>query len=421
VELADDNGGVVLNVCERGLAMRAVRTLGDDQFTQLRFQLSQANDWIETRGRITWMNALRTIVGVEFVDLSYEGRILLENWISSLEMLDATAGKNSLAENARKAERTPASDQPAAAQVSISRPDTAKSGIEHLGQDSAASRALFTMHAGGPELGRQAPTESSGIEEKSVDGSPATAEPEGFVSVPETETIRRVAEDRRELASAQDSVGTPPSEAEARSEANSNSSTNENDRSATIENKDYRVGSPFALSYGDGSREIESGEGSTSPGRSSRGTWIWVVAALVLLACVLLAFHFRMTPNNRPPEGSIVATKGAELPTDNSANPTKPSVSPNPPSIGHSFVLQVAAMTHKDNADRLAESLRNRNFPAFVSHSATDQFYRVIVGPYETADSTSKVRKELEKENFKVIRKQWNPASIQDSDRAQNH
>jgi SPOR domain len=408
VELADDNGGVVLNVCERGLAMRAVRTLGDDQFTQLRFQLSQSNDWIETRGRITWMSAPRTIVGVEFVDLSYEGRILLENWISSLEMLDATAGKNSLAENVRKAERAPASDQPAAAQVSISKPDTANRGIEQLGQDFAASPAPFTMHAGGPELGRQARTESSGVEQNSVDGSPDAEEPEGFVSVPETETTRRVVEDRRELASAQDSVGTLPSAAEARSEADSNSSTSEN--------TDYRIGSPFALSYGDASHEIESGERSTTPGRSSRGTWIWVVAALVLLACVLLTFRLRMTANNGPPEGTIPATSGPELPTDNSANPTKPSVNSNPPSIGHSFVLQVGAMTHKDNADRLAESLRNRNFPAFVSHSATDQFYRVLVGPYLTADSTSRVREELKKQNFNAIRKQWSPASMQNSD-----
>jgi SPOR domain len=344
VELADDNGGIVLNVCECGLAMRAVRGLRDDQFMQLRFQLSQSNDWIETRGRIAWMNALRTIVGVEFVDLSYEGQILLQDWIFLL-------------------------------------PKTVKNDVARFSQDPTASPGLFAMHARGPENERQDPGGLRGTQGTSADGSPAAADPKDFVSMPKTETMRR--------------------------------------GSATIEDTDYPAGSPFALSHSERSREI-SRKPVTRPGKSGRGTWIWVGATLVLSACFVLAFHLRMTSSNPHPESFLTATKGKESPTDAPGNRTEPSVNPSPPSTGNSFVLQVGAMTHKDNANRLAESLRNGNFPAFVSHSRTDQFYRVLVGPFQTADSASKVQKALQKQNFKIIRKRWFPAAVQDSDRALN-
>lgn len=84
VRLADSNGGIVVNVSERGLALRAARTLIDDQFTHLSFQLSQSDAWVETTGRIAWMNASRTTAGIEFADLSSQARTLLGQWISSI-------------------------------------------------------------------------------------------------------------------------------------------------------------------------------------------------------------------------------------------------------------------------------------------------------------------------------------------------
>jgi cell division septation protein DedD len=91
LQLADRNGGIVLNICEHGLAMRVVNGLADDQFTELRFQVCQSTDWVETRGRIAWVDDPRTTVGVEFVDLPLEGRSVLEKWIASIRDLDRNA------------------------------------------------------------------------------------------------------------------------------------------------------------------------------------------------------------------------------------------------------------------------------------------------------------------------------------------
>jgi cell division septation protein DedD len=93
----------VLNICEHGLAMRVVNALADDEFTELRFQVCQSTDWVETRGRIAWVDDPRTTVGVEFVDLPSEGRNVLEKWISSIRDLDGNARET---ESATKAEKT---------------------------------------------------------------------------------------------------------------------------------------------------------------------------------------------------------------------------------------------------------------------------------------------------------------------------
>jgi cell division septation protein DedD len=93
----------VLNICEHGLAMRVVNGLADDQFTELRFQVCQSSDWVETRGRIAWVDDPRTTAGVEFVDLPSEGRNVLEKWISSIRNLD---GNTHEADPATKAGKT---------------------------------------------------------------------------------------------------------------------------------------------------------------------------------------------------------------------------------------------------------------------------------------------------------------------------
>jgi septal ring-binding cell division protein DamX len=153
VELAEDNGGVVLDVCECGLAMRAVRALGDDQFTQLRFQLSQSNDWIETRGRIAWISDSRTTAGVEFIDLSCEGRILLGEWISSIQDLCATAKKNALAEDVSKADPQFGNDQVPTTTRSVPEPKKTEEALNRPSQNSSTSEASFSTRSIDSEIG----------------------------------------------------------------------------------------------------------------------------------------------------------------------------------------------------------------------------------------------------------------------------
>jgi cell division septation protein DedD len=348
VQLENDNGGIILNISERGLAMQVVRSLPNDSLSEMRFQLSRSDAWIETRGRIAWKDAPKTTAGVEFVCLSYEGQIRLKKSIASLFQSSAPVEEGRLAEV-----------------------------IE-------------------------------------VDRSPATLRTEGDVPVPEPEATGLIVEDQIQSVIAEHPGEVSPTVTETRgSETVSEGSAAEDDRPAEIGNAYYAIGSPIALSYED--YEVESGER-----KPSRRIWFWVVAVLLLSALGYLAFHLQMIASNHQERELTVSATVPELPANNSTSPAKPSADSRPPSIGPSFVLQVGAMTHKDNADRLAESLRKKNFPAFVSHNATDRFYHVIVGPYDDVNSTSRAREELKKQNLDVISQRWNPAATQSSGESHN-
>jgi cell division septation protein DedD len=75
-----------------------------------------------------------------------------------------------------------------------------------------------------------------------------------------------------------------------------------------------------------------------------------------------------------------------------SENPSRVPVAPSPESAAPSapatpvkptgLVLQVGAMTRRENADALTAALRKKSFPAFVLARDGDPYYRVDVGPY---------------------------------------
>jgi cell division septation protein DedD len=64
-------------------------------------------------------------------------------------------------------------------------------------------------------------------------------------------------------------------------------------------------------------------------------------------------------------------------------------------------------MVHEENANALAASLRAMNFPAFVMKLPTERFHHVLVGPYDSVDAATAVRKDLEKRGFQTIRSEW--------------
>ena len=64
-------------------------------------------------------------------------------------------------------------------------------------------------------------------------------------------------------------------------------------------------------------------------------------------------------------------------------------------------ILQVAALVHEENASELVKSLRQKNFPAFLSTPSTNNaFYRVQVGPYADEESARAAQSELGRAGF---------------------
>ena len=68
-----------------------------------------------------------------------------------------------------------------------------------------------------------------------------------------------------------------------------------------------------------------------------------------------------------------------------------------------SIVLQLAALTRESDALALADALQRKRFPSFVVTPASDNYYRVQVGPYNDAASADRAKQMLEHEGFKPI------------------
>jgi TonB family protein len=83
VELGGDNGGVVLNIIENGMAIRAAQTLHGDLLPRVRFRLPRSQNWIETSGRIVWVGKSEKEIGIRFIDLPETARNQIKHWIAS--------------------------------------------------------------------------------------------------------------------------------------------------------------------------------------------------------------------------------------------------------------------------------------------------------------------------------------------------
>jgi cell division septation protein DedD len=92
IQLDDDNGGLILDISERGLSVQAVAILAQqDEVARMRFQLSPAQPWIETRGRLAWLGGSLKTAGVEFVGLPGAARDQIKQWISLKLQADESA------------------------------------------------------------------------------------------------------------------------------------------------------------------------------------------------------------------------------------------------------------------------------------------------------------------------------------------
>jgi cell division septation protein DedD len=67
------------------------------------------------------------------------------------------------------------------------------------------------------------------------------------------------------------------------------------------------------------------------------------------------------------------------------------------------IVLQVAAVVREDNARALANALKQKGFPAFVSVANADNLFRVQVGPYTDRQSAQPTALALERQGLQVF------------------
>jgi DedD protein len=87
-----------------------------------------------------------------------------------------------------------------------------------------------------------------------------------------------------------------------------------------------------------------------------------------------------------PPAGDAAATPAAA-----------PPVEPTPPGI----LVQVSALTRREDADSLVALLKERNLPVLVTSGENDALFHVVVGPYKNDAEAQKTKQLLEQDGFR--------------------
>ena len=83
LEVGSDNGGMVLDLSEYGLAFQAFNPLVDLTRVNLRIQPPKSRKKIVATAEITWLSESQTEAGLSFLDLSEEARMEIADWISA--------------------------------------------------------------------------------------------------------------------------------------------------------------------------------------------------------------------------------------------------------------------------------------------------------------------------------------------------
>jgi TonB family protein len=87
LDIGADNGGIVLNISEGGVAVHAVSVLPPDPLIDLRLQLPRSSKRLETKGKVAWTSSTKKEAGVEFIGLTDEVRLEIREWLA-LENLE---------------------------------------------------------------------------------------------------------------------------------------------------------------------------------------------------------------------------------------------------------------------------------------------------------------------------------------------
>lgn len=75
------------------------------------------------------------------------------------------------------------------------------------------------------------------------------------------------------------------------------------------------------------------------------------------------------------------------------------------PQSGQSYYVQVAAVSKQEDAEALVESLKGRQYSAFIANPGSDKLFHVQVGPFGDVKSAEDMRSKLVSDGYNPILK----------------
>jgi cell division septation protein DedD len=327
ISLDDSKSGLLLDLCEGGLAVASLVPRSLDEVVSLAFDLPESVGRIEAKAKIAWTRDSGHLTGVHFVELDDASQQQLSEWIST--------GANLRLAPLQEAVEPVIVTRSTYAQVDAILDETRDKGAVDLRESTHEAEPVMETEPEGakPEPALPLGRERAGKSRYSV---------ELFLAV-------------AVLSCALIFLG-------------------------------YQMGTTGASRQ---SREVTSASKGTEASSKPE-----VVSAAAL---------------PEPAMTTVPAPAPARPPARAPARAPAPmrTAAPTGPSMDSGVVLQVGAMKLEDNAAAMAQELRKKKFPAVVFRHGHDKLYRVAVGPYGDADSTAKVKEQLEKEGFKPLLQRW--------------
>lgn len=107
----------------------------------------------------------------------------------------------------------------------------------------------------------------------------------------------------------------------------------------------------------------------------------------------------------------VTTTSSADNSTNSAAQnatsqpPSQPDQPPAIPGPGQAYYVQVAAVTKQDDAEALVESLKGRQYAAFIVNPSPDKFFHVQVGPFADVKQAEDMRAKLVSDGYSPILK----------------
>jgi DedD protein len=95
-----------------------------------------------------------------------------------------------------------------------------------------------------------------------------------------------------------------------------------------------------------------------------------------------------------PPDASSTNASGQSATTDQAA-----------PANGSGYFVQVAAVSKQEDAEALVESLKGRQYTAFIANPSPDKFFHVQIGPFPDIKEAESIRAKLVSDGYNPILK----------------
>ena len=77
--------------------------------------------------------------------------------------------------------------------------------------------------------------------------------------------------------------------------------------------------------------------------------------------------------------------------------------SPEQPTAAGSYVVQVAAVSHEEDAQLLVSALKAKGYPVSAHTEAADKFYHIQVGPFSSVKDATAAKQRLVADGYQPI------------------